>query len=98
VQQSLGRHAADVQAGAAEGGATFDAGGLEAQLAGANGGVVATGTPTEDDDVVAAHGCSPAIGKEGFKGSRAKNYDRNMGVRRAGGQGEEFIFAVGAAG
>ena len=34
VQQGFGRHATDVQAGAAEGRPTFDASGLEAQLAG----------------------------------------------------------------
>lgn len=56
VQQGLGRHAADVQAGAAQGLAHFDAGDLQAQLTGADRGVVAARAAPDDDDVVGSFG------------------------------------------
>jgi hypothetical protein len=54
VQQRLGRHAADVQAGAAEGGAHLHAGDLQAELTGADRGVVAAGSAADDHNVVEA--------------------------------------------
>ncbi|MNI71125.1 hypothetical protein D3C73_1269830 [compost metagenome] len=59
VQQCLGGHATDVQAGAAEGGAPLDASGLEAQLAGADRCVITTGACAQNHDVIVAHGCTP---------------------------------------
>jgi hypothetical protein len=56
VQQRLGRHAADVQAGAAQGRAAVDplvhAGDLQAQLARPDRGVVAAGSASDDHDVI----------------------------------------------
>jgi len=52
VQQGLRRHAADVQAGAAQGRALFDQGGLQPQLSGADGGVVAARPAPDDHHVV----------------------------------------------
>jgi len=57
VQQRLGRDAAHAQAGAAQGRLAVlaqrgvDAGGLQAQLRGADRGVVAGRAGTDDDDV-----------------------------------------------
>ncbi|MNI43440.1 hypothetical protein D3C73_977700 [compost metagenome] len=61
VQQSLGGHATDVQAGAAERGASFYAGRLQSQLARTDRCVVATGATTEYHDVISAHGCTPGL-------------------------------------
>ena len=55
-EQRFGGDAADVQAGAAEGGCCFDAGGFVAELGGADGGDVAAGATADDDDVVVFHG------------------------------------------
>jgi len=55
VQQRLGRHAADIQAGATEGFAALHAGNFQAQLARANGRVVAAGAAADDDHIVCAH-------------------------------------------
>src|SRR5690606_11758600 len=52
VEHRLGRDAADVEAGAAERLAAFDARGLEPELRGANGGDVSAGAGTDDEDVV----------------------------------------------
>ena len=51
VQQRLGGDAAHVQAGAAEGGAFFDAGHFHAQLRGSDGANVAAGAGADNDDV-----------------------------------------------
>jgi hypothetical protein len=59
MQQRLGRNAADVQAGAAEArlalrvgvGIGFAAGGLEAELRGADRGDIAAGAAADDEDV-----------------------------------------------
>ena len=57
VQQRLGRDAADAQAGAAQRGLAVlaerrvDAGGLQAQLRGADRGVIAGRAGADDDDV-----------------------------------------------
>ena len=48
----LGGNTADVEAGAAEGGALLDAGGLEAQLRRLDGRHVAAGAAADDHDVV----------------------------------------------
>ncbi|MNG28496.1 hypothetical protein D3C84_1137660 [compost metagenome] len=61
MQQCLGRHATDVQASAAEGGAAFDTGGFKAQLAGANRRVIAAGASAQYHDVIVAHGCTPEL-------------------------------------
>ncbi len=61
VQQGLGGHAADVQAGAAQRGALLDQGGLEAQLAGADGGVVAARPAPDDHHVI---GLGSGVGHE----------------------------------
>ncbi len=53
MQQRLGRDAADVEAGAAEGGALLDAGHLQAELGGADGADIAAGAGADDDDVEA---------------------------------------------
>ncbi|MCY1187889.1 hypothetical protein D9M73_289270 [compost metagenome] len=66
MQQRLGRHASDVQAGAAEGRAAFDASGFQAQLAGADCCVVTAGASAQNHDVIAAHGFAP-----GLNGNRA---------------------------
>ena len=52
LQQGLAGDAADVQAGAAQGGALLHAGGLQAQLRGADGAHVAPRAAADDDDVV----------------------------------------------
>src|SRR5207237_7768442 len=50
-EQGLAGDAADVEAGAAEGGAFIDAGDLHAELGGADGGDVTAGTSTDNDEV-----------------------------------------------
>ena len=55
IQQRLGRDAADVQAGATQRVATFDAGGLKAKLGTANGADIAAGAATDDDHVIVSH-------------------------------------------
>ncbi|KIR13072.1 hypothetical protein PFLU4_58270 [Pseudomonas fluorescens] len=60
MQQGLGGHAADVQAGAAQGGSAFDTGGFQAQLPGPNRRVIPAGSAAQNDHVVVAHRCSPA--------------------------------------
>ena len=52
VQQRLRRDAADIEAGAAEGRALFNDGGLQAQLGRADGADIAAGTGADDDEVV----------------------------------------------
>jgi len=58
MQQRLGRNAADVQAGAAQGAALFNAGDLQAQLSSADGGDITAGTAADDDHIkrILAHG------------------------------------------
>ena len=51
VEQRLGRDAADVEAGAAERLAAFGAGGLEAELRGADRGDIAAGAGADHQDV-----------------------------------------------
>ena len=51
MQQRLRRDAADVEAGAAEGGALLDAGDLHAELRGADGADIAAGAGADDDDI-----------------------------------------------
>ncbi len=52
VQHRLRRDAADVEAGAAEGGVLFDHGGFQAELRRANGADIAAGAGADDDEVV----------------------------------------------
>ena len=52
VEQRLGGHAADMEAGATELGILFDERGLEAVLAGADGSGVAPGTAADHDHVI----------------------------------------------
>ena len=52
VEQRLGRDAADVEAGAAEGLALLDHRDLQAELGGADGADVAPGASADDDDIV----------------------------------------------
>ncbi|MNF76041.1 hypothetical protein D3C84_581380 [compost metagenome] len=66
MQQRLGGHAADIQASAAECGTSFDAGGLQTQLSGADRRVVTTGATAEYHDVISAHGCTPGSKGEGM--------------------------------
>ncbi|MNV14800.1 hypothetical protein D3C71_1054970 [compost metagenome] len=66
MQQRLGWHATDVQAGAAECGASFHAGGFQTQLSGADRRVVTTGATAEYHDVISAHGCTPGSNGEGM--------------------------------
>ncbi|MCY1187453.1 hypothetical protein D9M73_284340 [compost metagenome] len=61
MQQCLGRHATNVQAGTAERGAAFYARRLQSQLARTDGCVVATGATTEYHDVIGAHGFTPGL-------------------------------------
>jgi hypothetical protein len=56
VEQSLGRNATNVEAGAAEGAALLDAGHLHAQLTGLDGSNVAT-RATADDNEILLIGC-----------------------------------------
>ena len=56
VQQGFGWHAADVQAGAAQRGASFYARGFQTQLARADRCVVATGATAKYHNVITAHG------------------------------------------
>jgi hypothetical protein len=56
VEQGLAGNAADVEAGAAEGGAFLDEGDLEAELGGAEGADVAAGAGADDDEVEGIHG------------------------------------------
>ena len=51
-EQRLAGNAADAQAGAAEARFAFDAGGVQAQLCGADGGDVSAGSAADDDQVV----------------------------------------------
>ena len=51
-QQRLGRDAADIEAGAAQRLALFDAGRLQAKLCGADGGNITAGSTADDDNVV----------------------------------------------
>jgi hypothetical protein len=51
VQQRLGGNAADIETGAAEYAPLVDTGGLQPQLAEADGGIVAAGTAADDDCV-----------------------------------------------
>ncbi len=60
MQQRFGRHATDVQAGAAQGRATFDASGFETQLAGADRRVITTGAAAQNHYVIVAHALAPA--------------------------------------
>nr|AAS20052.1 hypothetical protein [Paenarthrobacter aurescens] len=55
MQQRLGRHATDVQAGATEGFAALHTGHLEPQLAGTNRRVVTARAGANDDHVIAVH-------------------------------------------
>jgi hypothetical protein len=52
VEQGLARDAADVEAGAAEGGALLDERDLQAELGGAEGAHVAAGAGADDDEIV----------------------------------------------
>ena len=52
VQQRLGGDAADVEAGAAVGGALLDHGHLQAELGGTDGADVAAGSGADDDQIV----------------------------------------------
>ncbi|MNG76938.1 hypothetical protein D3C79_354770 [compost metagenome] len=56
MQQCLGWHAADVQAGTAQGRAAFHAGNAQAQLASADGCVIATRATADDHHVIGFHG------------------------------------------
>ncbi len=58
MQQRFGGDAADIQAGAAQGFAPFDAGGLEPQLRAADGADIAAGAGADYDDIIAGHGAS----------------------------------------
>ncbi len=51
-KQRLAGNTADIETGAAEGLVFFDDGGLETELGGADGGNVAAGTATNDDELV----------------------------------------------
>jgi hypothetical protein len=55
MEEGLGRNAADVEAGAAEGVVLLHEGHLEAELAGLDGGDIATGTGTDYDEIELRH-------------------------------------------
>jgi hypothetical protein len=57
LEQRLRGNAADIQAGAAQGAALLDAGGLEAELGRTDGGDITARAAADDDDVeiVLAH-------------------------------------------
>ena len=55
MEESLGRDAADVEAGAAEGIVLFHESHLETELAGLDGGDIATGTGTDYDEIELRH-------------------------------------------
>lgn len=61
----LGRDASDVETSAAEGAALLDAGCLEAELRGFDGGDVAAGAAADDDDVVFLRSRSRSESPEG---------------------------------
>ena len=71
MQQGLGRHAANVQAGATEGFTPLHAGHLQAQLPGANSRVVTAGAGADDDHVIAAH--SFVLESGSFAGHRSRD-------------------------
>ena len=50
-EERLGRNAADIEAGSAKGGAFFDQRDLEAELGGAKGAHITTGTGADDGNV-----------------------------------------------
>ena len=52
MQQRLGRNAADIEAGAAEGRALLDHGDLQAELRRADGADIAAGAAADDDEIV----------------------------------------------
>jgi len=55
MQEGLGRDAADVEAGAAEGVVLFHEGHFKAKLGGLNGGDIATWTGTDYDEIELRH-------------------------------------------
>ena len=55
VQQRLRGDAADIEAGAAEGGVLLDHRGLQSELRRANGAEIAAGTAADDDEIVGTH-------------------------------------------
>mmetsp|Transcript_20960 Transcript_20960/g.53082 ORF Transcript_20960/g.53082 Transcript_20960/m.53082 type:complete len:437 (+) Transcript_20960:337-1647(+) len=57
MQQCLGRNATDVQARATQSATLLYTGNLEAQLGSLDGGHVATGSTTHDNDIIGATGC-----------------------------------------
>ncbi|MNH07909.1 hypothetical protein D3C79_673110 [compost metagenome] len=59
MQQCLGRHATDIQAGTAEGRAAFHTGHAHAQLTGADCGVVAARAAADDHHIIGFHCCTP---------------------------------------
>jgi hypothetical protein len=72
VEQGLARNAADVEAGAAEGGAFLDERDLEAELRGAEGAHVAAGAGADDDKIEGVMGKGhEGIGSEGDAASYA---------------------------
>jgi hypothetical protein len=75
MEQGLGRDAADVEAGAAEGIILLHEGHLEAELAGFDGGHIATGAGADYDEIV-----SIAVGME----ERFRRPDRPGGLRYIG--------------
>ena len=58
MQHRLGRNAADIEAGAAEGGVFLDDGGFQPELRGTNGADIAAGAGADDDEVV-GHAITP---------------------------------------
>ena len=79
MQQRLGGDAADVEAGAAMGGALLDDGDLHAKLRGANGAHIAARAGADDDQIVGGtHG--GCLWKSGAKdrGSRRAGFSKRV--------------------
>jgi len=81
VQQCLAGDAADVQADTAQGGVAFHHHDLEADVGGAEGGAVAAGATTQDQQVAVQIGCAtkehPASGLRAFRRPYRYRYSIN---------------------
>mmetsp|Transcript_4149 Transcript_4149/g.8728 ORF Transcript_4149/g.8728 Transcript_4149/m.8728 type:complete len:357 (+) Transcript_4149:630-1700(+) len=83
IQERLGRNAPHIEASSSESSSHFDAGRLEAHLAGFDGGDVASGAASDDDHVVL--GERGGGGEEGLGGCATKEGGAAVEARGEGG-------------
>src|SRR5690606_26382487 len=84
VQQRLRGNAADIEAGAAELAAGFDDRGLEAELAGADGAIVATGAAANDNEIVRHESSGDVVWRERARDGRNIVSERARSMRDCG--------------